>query len=112
MRTLKMLILILMALVLIVLGVANLDPVDVHLLPAEIGGPQSVIPQIPLAAVILIAVVFGVLVGYLLEWLREAKHRRLADEKKREVSRLRKEISLLNARLGESESDIPEFEAR
>jgi uncharacterized integral membrane protein len=112
MRTLKLLILILLAAALIVLGVANMNPVDLHLLPAAVATPETTIAQVPLTAILFGAVTIGIVVGFLLEWLREAKHRRLAAEKKREVGRLRSEIARLSTRLGDADDDLPELPAR
>ena len=72
----------------------------------------ATLTQIPLSVVILGSVVVGAIVGFLLEWLREAKHRRLAAEKKREVGRLRAEINRLTSQIGEGGSDLPELPAR
>jgi len=112
MRTVKMIILTLLGLALVVLGVANMAPVDLYLLPKEVGGEQLMLSQVPLAAVIVVAVVVGVVLGQFLEYLRERKHRRLAEEKRREVGRLRQEVGRLSTRLGEDEGDIPELPAR
>jgi len=112
MRTIRTLVLLLLGAALVVVGVANMAPVDVHLLPREIGGPQTTIPQVPLAAVILASVIVGVIVGQLLEYARERKHRRQAEERRREVGRLRREVGRLAARLGENDDDLPELPAR
>jgi uncharacterized integral membrane protein len=112
MRTIKLLVLVLLGLALVIVGVANMAPVDVHLLPPEIGAGAYVLRGVPLAGVILASVVVGVLVGQLLEYLREAKHRRRAEERRREVGRLKREVGRLAARLGESDDDLPEIPAR
>jgi|SRR6056297_781643 len=111
MRTLKLLLLLVVALALIVLGVANMAPVDLHLVPPQVGGPETTLEQVPLTAILFGAVAVGVVVGFLLEWLREAKYRRLAAEKKREAGRLRSELGRLNAR-ADDDADLPDLPAR
>ena len=104
---LRGLFLVVLGLAFVVLGVANMAPVTVHLLPPGIGVPEAVIREVPLSAVMLAAGVSGVVVGQLMEWLREAKHRRQVEEKHRVVGRLRREIRRLSARLGERDEDAP-----
>jgi len=113
MRILKAILLTVVGIGLIGLGVANMTPVTLRLLPMELD-PEgaAVVEDLPLAAVILAAAVIGILIGQVLEWLREAHHRRLAAERKREVGRLRSEINRLSARLEDSDGDLPELSAQ
>ena len=113
MRIIRLSILVLLGAALVVLGVANMAPVDLYLVPQEIlPGEQYVLRGIPLALVIFVAVVLGVVIGELLEYLRESKHRRQAAEKRREVGHLRQEVGRLSARLGDNDDDLPELPAR
>jgi uncharacterized integral membrane protein len=80
MRFVRALLLALLAMFLIVVALANRGPVDIRLLPDELsallgfGGPITV----PLFVVIFAFVAVGLLIGYVLEWMRESKHRRAA----------------------------------
>ena len=112
MRMLKLLAFALIGLGLVVIGVANISPVDLHLLPPELGIDATRITAVPLSAVILVSVMLGIVVGHLMEWVREAKHRRLAEERNREVGRLRREIRQLAARIGDGEEGLPRLPAR
>jgi len=112
MRTLKLLLLAILGLGLVVIGVANMAPVDVYLLPAAIDGGANVLRDVPLAAVILVAVVVGVFVGQIMEYMREAKYRRRASERRREVGELRREVGRLAARVGDRDDDLPELPSR
>ncbi|MEM1344909.1 MAG: LapA family protein [Pseudomonadota bacterium] len=109
MRFIKQITLGVLGLAMVLVGVANMAPVDIYLLPPEIGGPDLVLRAVPLSVVMLGAAVGGILIGYLLEWLREAHHRRLAAERKREVNRLRGELARLGSRLGDVDEDLPEL---
>jgi len=110
MQTIKMAILGLIAVALILLGVANMAAVDLHLVPVALFGPlgeQYSIRGIPLSVVILAAVLLGIIVGLVIEWLREYKHRRTAEDKRREIVALRQEISRLRSKLGSEGDDLP-----
>lgn len=111
MRTVKLIVLGLLAVILIVLGVANMAPVDLYLLPATFFGDSFGVKGLPLAVVILAAVLMGILAGLVIEFLREHKHRRVAEEKRREIVRLREEVTRLRVRLGEREDDLPRIPA-
>ncbi len=107
MRMIKLLFLTLLGFGLVVVGVANMAPVDLHLLPPEIGLTATRLEGVPLTFVILTAIVAGILIGQLMEWVREARHRRLVEERGRELGRLRREIKRLSTGLGEGETSLP-----
>jgi lipopolysaccharide assembly protein A len=109
-KTLKMVVLALLALVLVVIGVANMTPVDLHLLPGEIGGYDYTLHQVPLVGVILVSVLLGILIGELIEWVREHKHRRTARQKRREAEQLQRENEQLRRRL--EDDDLPRIPVR
>ena len=111
MRTVKLIVLGLLAVILIALGVANMAAVDLYLLPAALFGDGFSIKGLPLAVVILAAVLMGILAGLVIEFLREHKQRRVAQEKRREIVRLRQEVSRLRAKLGDGEDDLPRIPA-
>lgn len=107
MRTIKLIVLGLLAAVLIALGVANMGAVDLYLLPVSLAGDRFGLKGIPLAAVILAAVLLGIVVGQVLEWVRERKHRVVADQKRREIVQLRQEVTKLRAKLGDAARHLP-----
>jgi uncharacterized integral membrane protein len=107
MRTVKLIVLGLLAVILIILGVANMAAVDLYLLPAALFGDGFSIKGIPLAVVILAAVLMGILIGLVIEFLREHKQRRVAEEKRREIVQLRQEVARLRAKLGSQGDELP-----
>ncbi len=111
MRTAKLIVLGLLAAVLIALGVANMAAVDLYLLPAALFGESFSIKGLPLAVVILAAVLMGILAGLVIEFLREHKQRKVAEEKRREIVRLRQEVTRLRAKLGDREDELPRIPA-
>ncbi len=111
MRTVKLIVLGLLAAILIALGVANMAAVDLYLLPAALFGDSFSVKGLPLAVVILAAVLMGILAGLVIEFLREHKQRRVAEEKRREIVRLRQEVTRLRAGLGDRGNDLPRIPA-
>lgn len=102
-----MIVLGLLAAALIVLGAANMASVDLYLLPPGLFGERWGIDGIPLAVVLLAAVLAGIVIGQILEFFRERKHRRVAEEKRREIIELRREIGRLKADLGDRADQLP-----
>jgi uncharacterized integral membrane protein len=107
MRTVKLIVLGLLAVILIAIGVANMAAVDIYLLPAALFGDGFSIKGLPLAVVIMAAVLMGILIGLVIEFLREHKQRRVAEEKRREIVQLRQEVARLRAKLGPQGDELP-----
>ncbi len=111
MRTVKLIVLGLLAVILITLGVANMAAVELYLLPAALFGDSFSIKGLPLAVVILAAVLMGILAGLVIEFMREHKQRNVAAEKRREIVRLRQEVTRLRTKLGDREDELPRIPA-
>lgn len=92
MKTLvRVLIVLPLALVVILLAVANRTPVQVSLDPFS-GTAPLVAFSAPLFVVVLIAIASGVLVGGVAVWWSQGRHRRKEREQARELERLRGEV--------------------
>jgi uncharacterized integral membrane protein len=105
MRTIKLILLGIILVGIVVLSLANRGDVTVRLLPE---GLDRLLPgatiELPLFLVSLLSIVTGMVLGYILEWLREYRHRRLAAEKAREAARLKSEVASL--RQGKPKDDV------
>lgn len=106
MRTLKHIILALVLIVIVILALANREVVTLHLLPSGMARVMPLSVELPLFVVILLSVVGGIILGYLFEWAREHKHRRLASEKSHEARRLNREVDRLRKETGRPEDDV------
>lgn len=106
MRTIKLILLTIIGLTLMLVIAANMAPVDLHLLPAALGINVFGLSGVPLSMVIVAAVLVGFLIGLLMEFLREGKHRANLARKRREISDLREENARLAARLGEQGDEL------
>lgn len=95
-RFLKALVLIPLAIVLVLLAVANRSPVALSLDPFSRGTPEIAF-QAPLFAIILVSLAVGMMVGGAAAWLSQAKHRRARRRYSREAHHLRGEAERLRA---------------
>jgi len=109
-RLIKLMVIAAIAIVLVAVGVANMAAVDLHLLPQGLGGESLTLRGVPLAVVILVSILVGVVLGEVFEWARESKHRRSARNGAMEVAALRKENAILRRRLGDDD-DLPKIAA-
>lgn len=97
-----------LAVVLLVIAVANRQPVELKLFPEEISTFVGASPaaSVPLFAVIFGGIVAGVVIGFVWEWLREHKHRAEASTQRRERERLEREVRALKPGGGQPDDDV------
>jgi uncharacterized integral membrane protein len=107
-RAIKYLFLITVAVALVILAMANRDPVTLTLLPQELAlwSGVEVAIELPLFLVILGGVVTGLLVGFVWEWLREHRHRAAAKTNQREAKKLEREVQALKGTRNENRDEI------
>lgn len=91
------------ALCLILVGLANRGDVTLRAMPETIAGFFGISPDItvPLFMVLFLGVGIGLLIGFLWEWVREFRIRSDARRKGREVEALRREVADLRAKSGD-----------
>jgi lipopolysaccharide assembly protein A len=107
-RYLRILFLVLLALSLVTVAIANRAPVTLHALPEDISAFLGIGGSIdlPLFLVIFGGIAAGLLIGFVWEWFREMKHRSVASTKGREVVRLERELSMLRDAKGQPQDDV------
>ncbi|HZB36481.1 MAG TPA: LapA family protein [Beijerinckiaceae bacterium] len=98
---LKALILLPIAVVVVLLAVANRAPVTLSFDPFSKPGPLFS-TTMPLFALLFIALAIGVVIGGAAAWLAQSKHRRLERRYRREARRLRDERERLRTHPGGS----------
>lgn len=94
--------------VLIVVALANRGAVAINIVPAEFAGflPFPNTYTLPLFLVILGAILAGLLIGFVWEYIREFKQRADAAKRKRELNRLEREVQGLREKTGEGKDDV------
>jgi len=95
-RFLKALILLPIAILVVLLAVANRTPVTLSLDPFSQDAPEFA-TQLPLFAVIFAAVMVGVVIGGTASWLAQGKNRKSRRELRRETRQLRYETERLKS---------------
>ena len=108
-RLLKYLVLAAIAVVLVVLALANREAVVLELLPPDMAAwvgvdLQSV--ELPLFLVIFGGVAIGLLIGRIAEWLREYRFRADAKHQRRERTKLEREMATLKGSQHAEEDDV------
>lgn len=96
------------AIALIIVGMANRDIVTLRAMPEALANPLGISPdiQMPLFMAIFIGVGVGLLIGFLWEWVREHRMRADARAKGREVDTLKREIDSLKEQKHEGKDEI------
>jgi hypothetical protein len=100
---LKALILFPIAILVVLLAVANRGPVTVSLDPFSREAPEIAF-TLPLFALVFLAVMLGVVIGGVAAWLTQGKHRRGERLYRREARRLRADG--VRARPGATRTDL------
>ena len=107
-RYIKYAILIVLALGLLVLCLANRQPVTLTALTPEleqfIGFSWSI--TLPAYMVVLGGVATGLLIGFIWEWLRESKHRAEVAKRQQQVRTLKREVLKLRGEQSEQKDDV------
>ncbi|MCB8819478.1 lipopolysaccharide assembly protein LapA domain-containing protein [Microvirga rosea] len=104
-RFLKALVLLPVAILIVLLAVANREAVTLSLDPFSRDVPEFA-TQLPLFAIIFASVMVGVVIGGTATWLAQGKHRRARRQFRREVTHLRNETDRLRSQ-GQSGSSVP-----
>ncbi|MCA0044188.1 lipopolysaccharide assembly protein LapA domain-containing protein [Celeribacter litoreus] len=96
-----------LAVVLVTVALANRDLVTLNLLPAELANLTgvSLAISLPMFVVIFGAIIAGLLIGFVWEWMREYKHRSAASMHKREKEKLAREVDKLKTQKAKNEGD-------
>ncbi|MEI4471002.1 LapA family protein [Frigidibacter sp. MR17.24] len=107
-RYLRIALTALVALVLLVLALANRDPVALRLLPGDMGAFMGLGAgiQMPLFVVIIVAVLLGLAVGFTWEWARESGHRKAARSHARQAAQLKREVSTLRTETQRPQDEV------
>ncbi len=105
MRYVRYFILGVIGLALLMITVANRQIVTVQLEPFGLGAPFPQPVDVPLFIVIFGSALAGLVAGFVMEWIRERKHRRTIHDQQRETSDLRKEVNRLAKKVSKTDKD-------
>ena len=96
------------AVCLVIVGMANRQVVTLRAMPEVLANPLGLSPDIemPLFMAIFIGVGIGLLIGFLWEWVREHRIRAEARAKERENAALRREVDALKDQKHEGKDDV------
>lgn len=99
MKTLKYLFWAVVALVLVLVGLANREPATLQAMPTAFANLFGISPQVtlPLFIVIFVAIGAGLLLGLIWEWIREYPERAENRARAKEIASLRREVAELRS---------------
>jgi len=108
MRILRYLILGVLLLAFLTVALANRGSVGISLLPEDLAmllGWQAR-AEVPVFVVLGLGAVMGVVIGFVWEWLREHKHRKVARVQTRAVSKLERELAAMKDQTSLPQDDV------
>lgn len=111
MRYIKYAFLAIIAIVLVTLALANGAQVTLHTLPGALAEAPVLSAfdysiELPLFVVILGGVIAGLMIGFVWEWLREAKHRQEAARKAAEARAAQRELRRVKKRASKEDDEV------
>ncbi len=100
--------LVVLALVLVAIAVANRAPVTLRLITDDLAAWLGIANTIslPLFLIIFGGIIVGIIVGFIWEWFREHKQRAQASAVRRDRARLEREVNRLQVGSGEQKDDV------
>lgn len=108
MRYVKYVLLAILTIILVTLAIANRGMVELRLLPTALtnlfGFQETII--LPLFLVILGSVALGLMIGFVAEWIREARIRRAAERRRRDLVLLERENARLRRERHKGEDEV------
>ena len=95
-------------LALILIALANRGMVTIRVLPDELSGLAAVNPtyDVPLFVVMFGGVLAGLILGFIWEWIREAKERAASARQAREMRALRAEVRRLKGEKHQGKDEV------
>ena len=108
MRYIKYLFLAAIALALVLLALANRDPVTLTVLPTGLAEwvNWNFVITLPLFIVLLGGTIAGLLIGFVWEWFREHRQRAEAKAQRKERDRLAREVETLRGDTSQSQDEV------
>lgn len=108
MRYIRYAFLIMLAVALITVAMANRAAVTLHLLPEELAGFSPLLNtlELPLFVIIFGGIVAGLLIGFVWEWFREHKGRAEGARARRDVKKLEREVTRLKGNTVDEKDEI------
>lgn len=108
MKTIRYAFWAIVALCLILIGLANRGLVTVRAMPEAFSDLLGIAPdmELPLFIVIFVGIAVGLLIGFLWEWVREYRQRAEGRLKAREVVSLRRELAALKVKTADNGDDV------
>ncbi len=110
-RFIALFVLLPLAIVIVVLSVANRGDVTFSLDPFG-GNPPALSATAPLFIFLFSALVLGIIVGGIATWMRQGRWRQLARTERAELMRTRQEVERLRERVAEIAPGLPAPSAR
>ena len=96
-----------LTIILVFIAIANRSMTELHLVPEELGffGLNFSI-SLPVYVIFFSGIIFGVIIGFVWEWLREHKHRAEVARKSRELRRAERELRKIKSDKYEGQDDV------